>query len=88
LDEPLYVIYTANQIIARSGQDIMGSFRQQQTSRRNDGAEDDEFAPDVIYARMPDDKSQIYALKTETHACYLLMALKSYLMRMYNFKEE
>jgi hypothetical protein len=49
LDEPLYVIYTANQIIARSGQDIMGSFRQLQTSQQVDGSEDDEFAPEVIY---------------------------------------
>lgn len=41
-----------------------------------------------VLARMPDNKAQIYELKNETHACYLLMALKSFLMRLYNFKEE
>lgn len=49
MDEPLYVIHSANQIIARSGQDIMGNFRQLQTSHHIDGSEDDEFAPEVIY---------------------------------------
>jgi hypothetical protein len=78
----------ANQSIARIGQDIMSNFRQLQTSQQVDGGEDDEFAPQVIYARMPDDKTEVYELKTETHACYLLMALKSYLMRMYNFSEQ
>lgn len=49
LDEPLYVIYTANQIIARSGQDIMSSFRQLQTSKHVEGGDDDQFSPQVIY---------------------------------------
>lgn len=66
----------------------MSKFRELQTSRPGDGGEDDEFTPEVIYARMPEDKSKVYELKTETHACYLLMALKSYLMRMYNFSEQ
>jgi hypothetical protein len=62
LDEPLYVIYTANQIIARSGQDIMSNFRQLQTSQQVDGSEDDEFAPEVIYGKRSFDCSTIFVI--------------------------
>ena len=37
---------------------------------------------------MPDDKTPLYKLKSDTQGCCLLIALRSYLMRMYNFKDE
>ncbi|CAD5216331.1 unnamed protein product [Bursaphelenchus xylophilus] len=87
LDEPLFVIFTIQKMVSISGQNILNSFRKQQIPSSNPEADDD-FSPDTIYARMPEDKSKLYELQRESYACYLLLSLKSYLMRVYNFKDD
>ncbi|CAD5212245.1 unnamed protein product [Bursaphelenchus okinawaensis] len=86
LDEPLYVIFTVQKMVSFNGQSILNSFKKLQVASTQEN--EDEFSPDTIYSRMPEDKTTLYDLQKESYACYLLLSLKSYLMRVYNFKDD
>ncbi|KAH7696921.1 prion-like protein [Aphelenchoides avenae] len=91
LDEPLYVIHTADGIISVAGQNILNAVREIIYPGKLAPDPDDEVSDlttDKIYSNMPEDKSQLYALKHDSQACYILLCLKQYLMRAYGFKED
>ena len=49
LDEPLYVIFTANQMISVYGQNIIGRFNALQSTQYVSGEEDENLSANVIY---------------------------------------
>uniref|UniRef100_A0A914CW65 Nipped-B protein n=1 Tax=Acrobeloides nanus TaxID=290746 RepID=A0A914CW65_9BILA len=92
LDEPLYVIHQAELITSTTGQDILSGLKQlllprriSQTGQPED--DDEEFTSEIIYRRLPEDKSKIYELMRKSHACFLLLYIKTFLMKLYGFNE-
>ncbi|KAL3116765.1 hypothetical protein niasHT_004266 [Heterodera trifolii] len=98
LDEPLYVIHQANSIISVSGQSILSHFRQLMfphtaaiatTAPTGGGATElEEFSVEYIMEHLPSDRAQILELKRNSQACFLLLHLKLYLLRLYGLKED
>uniref|UniRef100_A0A0K0FWN9 Nipped-B protein n=1 Tax=Strongyloides venezuelensis TaxID=75913 RepID=A0A0K0FWN9_STRVS len=92
LDEPLYVINTADNIISLHGNDILANIKQMLLPKETihdvtSMDEDVEFTAELIYRRLPEDKSQIFELMNNRQACILLHALKLFLMKMYGLNE-
>ncbi|VDM40811.1 unnamed protein product [Toxocara canis] len=90
LDEPLYVIRHIESIVSVSGQNIINSFKSQLMPRppSADPIDDDaEFDPELIYRRLPEDKSLLYECMKNSQACFLLLYLKNFLMKLYSFSE-
>ncbi|CEF70691.1 Nipped-B-like protein [Strongyloides ratti] len=92
LDEPLYVINTADNIISLHGNDILANIKQMLLPKEtihevSHMDEDVEFTAEFIYRRLPEDKSQIFELMNNRQACVLLNALKLFLMKMYGLNE-
>jgi cohesin loading factor subunit SCC2 len=90
MDEPLYVIHLADTIISIAGQNILTAVREIIYPGRAAPDSDDvsDLTTDKIYGQMPEDKTQLYELKHNSQACYILLCVKSYLMRAYSFKED
>uniref|UniRef100_A0A915D8C6 Nipped-B protein n=1 Tax=Ditylenchus dipsaci TaxID=166011 RepID=A0A915D8C6_9BILA len=111
MDEPLYVIHTANSIIDIAGQNILSNFKQLLAARKRYGrpkgtdvcptstpsssgdnldetGDDDDLTAEAIYTRFPNDKTPIYELKKNSQACFILLHLKFFLIKMYGFKED
>lgn len=47
-----------------------------------------EIKPMNFWEHLPSDMSQIYELKRNSQACYILLYLKNYLMRAFGLKKE
>lgn len=100
MDEPLYVIHQADTIISVSGQNILSQLRQllipvQRSSKDEISSnkstnmeEPEEFSVEYITKNLPEDKERIYELKKNSHACFILLHLKKFLMHMYGFRED
>ncbi|CAD6192097.1 unnamed protein product [Caenorhabditis auriculariae] len=98
LDEPLYVIRTVDQIVAQSGQSIVNQFKESLLPSSHayglnehvpQQPEDDDFLfePENLYRRFPDDKTKLYDLMINCQSCFLLLYLRSFLMKVYSFTE-
>uniref|UniRef100_A0A0N5A0L1 Nipped-B protein n=1 Tax=Parastrongyloides trichosuri TaxID=131310 RepID=A0A0N5A0L1_PARTI len=92
MDEPLYVINNADNIISLHGNDILANIKQMLLPKETihevpNMDEDTEFTPEFLYRRLPEDKSQIFELMNNRQACILLHALKLFLMKMYGLNE-
>ncbi|VDK76365.1 unnamed protein product, partial [Anisakis simplex] len=49
--------------------------------------DDAEFDPGLIYRRLPEDKSLLYECMKNSQACFLLLYLKNFLMKLYSLSE-
>ncbi|CAJ0573496.1 unnamed protein product, partial [Mesorhabditis spiculigera] len=79
LDEPLYVIHQIDSIVALSGESIINQFKQSD--------DDVDFEPEAIYLRLPSDKTHLFTLMNNSQACFTLLFLKTFLMKLYGFTE-
>jgi cohesin loading factor subunit SCC2 len=88
-DEPLYIIHTADQIISLTGQNFLTNIKTLLQPKRVGELvdEEDEFTTENIYKRLPDDKGPIYALMKSSQACFLLLHIKTYLIKLYKLTE-
>ncbi|VDM61376.1 unnamed protein product [Angiostrongylus costaricensis] len=102
MDEPLYVIHTIDSIVSLSGQSLLVQCKahlrtrqpyytsqQQPQQERNQLPEDDDllFEPEPLYNRFPEEKGPLYDLMDNSQACFLLLYLKNFLMKLYGFTE-
>uniref|UniRef100_A0A915BWJ3 Nipped-B protein n=2 Tax=Parascaris univalens TaxID=6257 RepID=A0A915BWJ3_PARUN len=90
LDEPLYVIRHIESTVSVSGQNIISSFKMQLMPRPGNAEpldDDSEFDPELIYRRLPEDKSLLHECMKNSQACFLLLYLKNFLMKLYSFSE-
>uniref|UniRef100_A0AC35U5H9 Nipped-B protein n=1 Tax=Rhabditophanes sp. KR3021 TaxID=114890 RepID=A0AC35U5H9_9BILA len=91
LDEPLYVIHTADQIISLHGNEILSNIKQSllQRDHFHHGPldEDVEFTAENIYRRLPQDKTILYELIRQSQSCILLHFLKLFLMKIYSLND-
>ncbi|VDK74707.1 unnamed protein product [Litomosoides sigmodontis] len=89
IDEPLYVIRRIESIVSISGQNIINSFMAQLLPRPNNMELDDEaeYTPELIYRRFPEDKSILYECMKNSQACFILLYLKNFLMKLYGFSD-
>jgi cohesin loading factor subunit SCC2 len=88
-DEPLFIIHTADQIISLTGQNFLTSIKALLQPKRAGELvdEEDEFTTENIYKRLPDDKTQIYELMKSSQACFLLLHVKTYLIKLYKLTD-
>lgn len=89
LDEPLFAIRQIDNIISISGQTIVNQFKEQLIRPYNHPLEDDDvlFEPETLFGRFPEDKTQLYNLMLSSQACFILLYLKNFLMKLYGFTE-
>uniref|UniRef100_A0A158P7D5 Nipped-B protein n=1 Tax=Angiostrongylus cantonensis TaxID=6313 RepID=A0A158P7D5_ANGCA len=102
MDEPLYVIHTIDSIVSLSGQSLLVQCKahlrtrqpfytsqQQPQQEKNQLPEDDDllFEPEPLYNRFPEEKGPLYDLMDNSQACFLLLYLKNFLMKLYGFTE-
>ncbi|CAJ0958765.1 unnamed protein product, partial [Mesorhabditis belari] len=91
MDEPLYVINEIDKIVPFSGESIIGHFKAsllpKSGSPGQPGKDDVEFEPDAIYRRLPNDKTHLFELMNNSQACFILLYLKTFLMKLYGFTE-
>ncbi|KHJ90099.1 hypothetical protein OESDEN_10065 [Oesophagostomum dentatum] len=100
MDEPLYVIHTIDSIVALSGQSLLvqckallrprqAYYSPQQQQQPKNQAEDDDllFEPEILYNRFPEEKGPLYDLMDNSQACFILLYLKNFLMKLYGFTE-
>ncbi|EPB68083.1 HEAT repeat protein [Ancylostoma ceylanicum] len=100
MDEPLYVIHTIDSIVALSGQSLLVQckahlrarqqyYSPQQQQQKNQSTEDDDllFEPETLYNRFPEEKGPLYDLMDNSQACFILLYLKNFLMKLYGFTE-
>uniref|UniRef100_A0A915PUN3 Nipped-B protein n=1 Tax=Setaria digitata TaxID=48799 RepID=A0A915PUN3_9BILA len=89
IDEPLYVIRRIESIVSISGQNIINNFMGQLLPRPNSVENDDEaeYTPEIIYRRFPEDKSLLYECMKNSQACFILLYLKNFLMKLYGFSD-
>ncbi|CAJ0606280.1 unnamed protein product [Cylicocyclus nassatus] len=100
MDEPLYVIHTIDAIVALSGQSLLVQckahlrarqqfYSPQQQQKNLSAAEDDDllFEPETLYNRFPEEKGPLYDLMDNSQACFILLYLKNFLMKLYGFTE-
>ncbi|KJH47696.1 hypothetical protein DICVIV_06220 [Dictyocaulus viviparus] len=62
---------------------------QQSHHQKNILLEDDDvlFEPEQLYNRFPDEKGPLYDLMESSQACFILLYLKNFLMKLYGFTE-
>lgn len=100
MDEPLYVIHTIDSIVSLSGQSLLVQCKAhlrprqqycspQQQQPKNQPPEDDDllFEPETLYNRFPEEKAPLYDLMDNSQACFILLYLKNFLMKLYGFTE-
>uniref|UniRef100_A0A158Q833 Nipped-B protein n=1 Tax=Elaeophora elaphi TaxID=1147741 RepID=A0A158Q833_9BILA len=89
IDEPLYVIRRIESIVSISGQNIINNFMGQLLPRPNNVENDDEaeYTPELIYRRFPEDKSMLHECMKNSQACFILLYLKNFLMKLYGFSD-
>ncbi|MCP9261200.1 hypothetical protein DINM_004449 [Dirofilaria immitis] len=89
IDEPLYVIRRIESIVSISGQNIINTFMGQLLPRPSNIENDDEaeYAPELIYRRLPEDKSMLHECMKNSQACFILLYLKNFLMKLYGFSD-
>ncbi|VDK72975.1 unnamed protein product, partial [Onchocerca ochengi] len=89
IDEPLYVIRRIESIVSISGQNIINNFMGQLLPRPSNVENDDEaeYIPELIYRRFPEDKSMLYECMKNSQACFILLYLKNFLMKLYGFSD-
>ncbi|KAK6732347.1 hypothetical protein RB195_016622 [Necator americanus] len=63
--------------------------QQQQQQQKNQPNEDDDllFEPETLYNRFPEEKGPLYDLMDNSQACFILLYLKNFLMKLYGFTE-
>ncbi|KAL3993808.1 Sister chromatid cohesion C-terminus family protein [Acanthocheilonema viteae] len=89
IDEPLYVIRRIESIVSISGQNIINNFMGQLLPRPSNVENDDEaeYTPELIYRRFPEDKSMLHECMKNSQACFILLYLKNFLMKLYGFSD-
>uniref|UniRef100_A0A1I8EA76 Nipped-B protein n=1 Tax=Wuchereria bancrofti TaxID=6293 RepID=A0A1I8EA76_WUCBA len=89
IDEPLYVIRRIESIVSISGQNIINNFMGQLLPRPSSVENDDEaeYTPELIYRRFPEDKSMLHECMKNSQACFILLYLKNFLMKLYGFSD-
>uniref|UniRef100_A0A0N5APU5 Nipped-B protein n=1 Tax=Syphacia muris TaxID=451379 RepID=A0A0N5APU5_9BILA len=89
MDEPLYVIRQIESIVSISGQNIINNFKSQLLPLPAGTEQDDDtiFNPELIYRRFPEDKTLLYECMKNSQACFLLLYLKNFLMKLYAFSD-
>ncbi|KAK0394945.1 hypothetical protein QR680_001025 [Steinernema hermaphroditum] len=87
LNEPLYVIHQADAIITMCGPRVISDFKTILSPQDPNVPDDDLFVADVIYRRLPDDKTRLFECVQSSQACFLLLYLKSFLMKLYGFND-
>ncbi|KAJ1354545.1 hypothetical protein KIN20_011525 [Parelaphostrongylus tenuis] len=102
MDEPLYVIHTIDSIVSLSGQSLLVQCKahlrarqpyytsqQQSQQEKNQVPDDDDllFEPEPLYNRFPEEKGPLYDLMDNSQACFILLYLKNFLMKLYGFTE-
>ncbi|WKX93369.1 hypothetical protein Q1695_010984 [Nippostrongylus brasiliensis] len=95
MDEPLYVIHTIDSIVSLSGQSLLVQCkahlrpRQQYQQALKNQPEDDDvlFEPETLYNHFPEEKGPLYDLMDNSQACFILLYLKNFLMKLYGFTE-
>ncbi|KAK6017808.1 hypothetical protein OSTOST_16662, partial [Ostertagia ostertagi] len=99
MDEPLYVIHTIDSIVSLSGQSLLIQckahlragqpyYSSVQQPPKNQLEDDDLlFEPEALYNRFPEEKGPLYDLMDNSQACFILLYLKNFLMKLYGFTE-
>uniref|UniRef100_A0A7I4Y7D1 Nipped-B protein n=1 Tax=Haemonchus contortus TaxID=6289 RepID=A0A7I4Y7D1_HAECO len=99
MDEPLYVIHTIDSIVSLSGQSLLvqckahlragQSYYSPHQQQQKNQLEDDDllFEPEALYNRFPEEKGPLYDLMDNSQACFILLYLKNFLMKLYGFTE-
>ncbi|PIO71278.1 hypothetical protein TELCIR_06830 [Teladorsagia circumcincta] len=99
MDEPLYVIHTIDSIVSLSGQSLLIQCKAHlragqpyyspvQQAPKNQLEDDDLlFEPEALYNRFPEEKGPLYDLMDNSQACFILLYLKNFLMKLYGFTE-
>lgn len=90
LDEPLYVIRQIDGILSISGQTIVNHFKEALSRPGMQQPEDDDtfFESESLFQRFPDDKTPLFNLMLSSQACFILLYLKNFLMKLYGFSEQ
>ncbi|CAK5069745.1 unnamed protein product [Meloidogyne enterolobii] len=67
----------------------LGSSKDETNSNKSIRIEEpEEFSVEHILKNLPEDKEKIYELRKNSHACFILLHLKKFLMNMYGFRED
>uniref|UniRef100_A0A915M9B9 Nipped-B protein n=1 Tax=Meloidogyne javanica TaxID=6303 RepID=A0A915M9B9_MELJA len=67
----------------------LGSSKDETNSNKSISIEEpEEFSVEHILKNLPEDKKKIYELRKNSHACFILLHLKKFLMNMYGFRED
>uniref|UniRef100_A0A915LBX9 Nipped-B protein n=1 Tax=Meloidogyne javanica TaxID=6303 RepID=A0A915LBX9_MELJA len=67
----------------------LGSSKDETNSNKSISIEEpEEFSVEHILKNLPEDKEKIYELRKNSHACFILLHLKKFLMNMYGFRED